>query len=217
MHNPKDASTLFKLYWDKRGTRELDLIITRHLPWIQSYVHRKLGAFPRNKADTGDVVQDALVEFIRNGPRFHLSNERQLRALLCRIVQNVLCNMYDWFTAHRRTMARERPLPPDFLLNLDPPSTKVESPSHIARKHEREAWIRMSLELLDSDERYVIILRTWENLSFAEIGKRLEVSKGTARTRFLNSLNKLQETAQTMMKGGLGAVLEEDDLKMDTQ
>jgi RNA polymerase sigma factor (sigma-70 family) len=215
MHDSQDATTLFRIFWDKRGKRELELILERHLPWIQSYVHRKLGAFPRNKADTGDIVQNALVEFIRNGPRFRLSNERQLRALLCRIVENVLCNMYDWFTAHRRAMARERPLPPDVLLNLDPPASQVDSPSQIARNHEREAWIRMSLELLDPEERRVILYRTWENHSFSEIGKRLGVSKGTARTRFLKSLNKLQETAQTMMKGGLAAVLDEDLFERD--
>lgn len=207
MCDSKEATTLFRIFWEKGGNGDLERILKRHLPWIQSYVHKKLGAFPRSKADTGDIVQDALVEFVRHGPRFRMTNERQLRALLCRIVENVLCNMYDWFTAYRRAMARERPLPPDTLLNLDPPVGEVESPSRIARKQEREAWVRMGIELLGPEERQVILLRNWEGLSFAEIGERLGVSKGTARNRFLSALDKLQETSLALRTGGIESLI----------
>ena len=94
------------------------------------------------KGETCDYVQDAIVQFLQYGPRFTISNDARFRGLLAKIVENVLCNKYHWFIARRREIARERPLPSDTVLNLDPPRHAVDSPSMAADKHEQEAWVR---------------------------------------------------------------------------
>jgi RNA polymerase sigma-70 factor (ECF subfamily) len=188
---------------------DLDELLKRHLPWIQSYVHRKLGSKWRSKADTGDIVQEAMIQFLRYGPRVKVTNDRQFRALLCRIIENVVCDQYDWFTAHRRTIARERPLPSDTVLNLDPPQGRVNTPSKIVLQQEDEAWLRLGLELLEPKNREVIILHKWENLSFSEIGKRLGIAKSVARRRYLRSIDLLIETINKLQVGQLDAVIGE--------
>ncbi len=195
---------------DAEKTLSIAGLIERHLPWIQSYVHRKLGNFHRSKADTGDIIQDAMVQFLRHGPRIRLSNERQFRALLGRIVLNTICNKYDWFTTQRRAMNRERPLPADTVLILDPPRGFVESPSRIAQKNEEEAWVRFGLELLEPEERHVIILRDWEELSFGRIGKELDLPFSTARRRYMRSFKKLMEIIRALKEGKLDELLGKD-------
>lgn len=187
---------------------DLERLLEKHLPWIQSYVHRKLSNFLRLKAETGDIVQDAVVQFIHYGPRFKLSDDRQFRALLGRIIENVLCDKYDWFTAKRRAIAKERPLPPDTVLNLDPPEGRVESPSRIVQQHEREAWIRLGLELLPPDERRIIILRDWEDRSFADIAQLLDLSKSAARRRYLDSIEDLIGKVHALQSGRLDTALD---------
>ena len=209
MDSPKKPTTSFLPNWQEGGDH-LEEVLHRHLPWVQNYVHRRLGSFHRRKADTGDIVQDAMVQFLRHGPRFLLKNDRQFRALLGRIVENVICDNYDWFTAQRRAVARERPLPPDTILNLDPPVGKVSTPSGIAQEHERVAWIRLALELLEPDLRKVVVLRRWEDLSFPEIGRRLDMSKATARRRYLHSVNRLIETVNVLQEGRLETMLPEE-------
>jgi RNA polymerase sigma-70 factor (ECF subfamily) len=197
--------------WEQAEPEDLEEILKRHLPWIQAYVHRKLGSMWRSKAETGDIVQEAMIQFLRHGPRVKLTNDRQFRALLCRIIENVVCDQYDWFTARRRAMAREQPLPGDTVLNLDPPMGKVDTPSQIVQQQEKEAWIRLGLELMKPKEREVIILRKWEDLSFAEIGERLGVGKSVARRKYLRSIEILIETVKALQSGRLEAVIGEEE------
>lgn len=205
-----NPNTPFLPNWDQDKAEDLEKILERHLPWIQSYVHRKLGDFWRSKADTGDIIQEAMVEFLKHGPRIRLQNDRQFRALLCRIVENVVCDKYAWFTARRRAIAKERPLPPDTILKFDPPRGSQDSPSQIVQRNEREGWLRLGLEVLDYRKREVIVLRNWENLSFAEIGERLDLSKSEARRKYLGAVNLLIETVNALQSGRLDSVLGED-------
>lgn len=193
--------------WQSGTAGNLTEILERHLPWVQSYVRRRLGNFRRSKADTGDIVQDAMVQFLKYGPRIQLTNDRQFRNLLCRIVENVVCDRHDWFTAQRRTMARERPLLADTVLVLDPPVKRVESPIQIVSQHEEAAWIRLGLELLEPDLRRLIVLRRWEELSFAKIAGRLGLSKSTARRKYLRAVDCLIEVVDALKSGRIDDAL----------
>ena len=195
------------------NSEEIDRVIKHHLPWIQAFVHNKLGDFRRSKADTGDIVQEATIQFLQYGPRIQLLNEKQFRALLCRIVENVIRDKYDWFTACRRSVARERPLPPDTILKLDPPRGRQATPSQIVQKQEEEAWLRLGLELLAPEERELIVLHHWEDLSFNKIGALLGISKDAARLRFIRALHLLIETVESLKSGRLDTVLGPDYLE----
>ena len=208
LENPMDSPTSrFILEWHDGEAEGLERLLERHLSWIQAHVHRKLSHLLRRKVETGDIVQDAVVQFLRYGPRFHLSSDRQFRALLCRIVENVIRDKYDWFTAQRRAIALERPLPADTVLNLDPPDRGVESPSRIVAQHEQEAWVRLGLELLGHNEREVIVFRDWECLSFEEVGKRIGTSRDTARRRYLEAIFLLMDHVRSLREGKLDQIL----------
>ena len=92
--------------WNKGDQQGLDALIEYHLPWIHAQVQRRMGQFLRGKDETCDYVQDVMVEFLRYGPRFTLSNEGLFRALLLKIVENTVRHKHAWFTARRRDIAR---------------------------------------------------------------------------------------------------------------
>jgi RNA polymerase sigma-70 factor (ECF subfamily) len=150
-----------------------------------------------------------MVEFLRYGPRFTLSDENHFRALLLRIVQNVLRNRHDWFLARRRNIAQERPLPSETVLSLDPPRNSVKTPSRLIAQHEQEAWVRMGLEFLEEEHRDIIVLRKWDELPFEEIGKRLGVSSNAARMRHRHAVLKLEEMIWKLRRGTIPSVSEE--------
>lgn len=186
----------------------LEGILREHLPWIRAHVHRRLPALIRKKLETGDIVQDALVQFLRYGPRFDLSDPRRLRGLLARIVENVLHDKYDWFTAQRRAIARERPLPGDTVLGLDPPVRESETPSRASQQREDEAWVRLGLELLPGAERETIVLKDWEGLSFAEIADHTGCSKSEARRRYLSALESLVQRVTALRENRIDTLLD---------
>jgi RNA polymerase sigma-70 factor (ECF subfamily) len=196
--------------WYRGDQIGLDTLIERHLPWIREQVRRRMGPILRQKADTADYVQDAMVEFLRYGPKVLISDENHFQALIIRIVENSLRQNYDWFTAKRRAISKERPLPSDTVLNLDRPNDAVKTPSAEAQRHEREAWIRLGMELLDPKDQEILILQKWENLSFVEIGKRLNLSTDAARMRHNRAVDRLTEKVQLLRSGDLPKVLAED-------
>lgn len=196
-----------------QGIEDLEAIIERHLPWIHAHVRKKLGGFLRSKDESGDFVQEAMVQFLKYGPRIRFSNDNQLRALLCRIVENVICNKHAWLTAQRRTIARERPLPADTVLYLDPPHGTQETPSQIAQENEDEAWARLALELLEPEEREVIILHFWKDKSFAEIGKILGISKTGASKRYTLAFFHLLEKVEALQSGRIEDALGQSPLE----
>ncbi len=192
--------------WHQGDQGALDALIRDNLEWIHQKVRQRKRALLQEKGDTCDYVHDAVVQFLQYGPRFTISSDARFRGLLVRIVENVLCNKYHWFTARRRDIARERPLPSDAVLNLDPPQQTVHSPSKSAEKHEQEAWIRLGLELLKPEDREVLILRQWDGLSSDEIGEGLDISSSAAQSRHFRALDRLGTQVSALREGDLDSL-----------
>ncbi len=206
----KTETSQFLQQWHDGDRQGLDALLERHLPWILERAHHRLSPLLRRKADTVDYVQDAMVQFLRFAPRFVVSNDAALRALLWKIVENTLLNKYDWYTARRREIARERPLPSDTILSLDPPRDSVRSPSRSAEHHEQEAWVRLGLEFLEPEDREVLVLRKWDSLSFAEIGARFGLTESGARMKHNRALRKLGDVIWSLRSGNMDNLLKED-------
>lgn len=193
--------------------KEINEILKNHLSWIQGFVHFKLENFQRSKADTGDIVQEALIQFLKYGPQIRLMDQKRLRAILSKIVENVIRDKYDWFTACRRSIAMERPLSADTILILDPPKTSQETPSQIVQKKDEEAWLRLGLELLEPEKREVIVHHHWCHLSFTKIGKMMGISKVAARNRYFRALDDLIKIVEAVKNGRLESILGSDYLE----
>lgn len=199
--------------WFKGDRKSLDTLVQQNLPWIHARVSQRLGGLLRAKGDTCDYVQDAMVQFLQYAPHFVISDENQFRALLAKIVENALRKKHHWYTARRREIARERPLPSDTLLCLDPIREKVRTPSQSVGQHEDEAWIRLGMEFLDPDDRDVLVLRNWDNLSFVKIGEKLEMTADGARKRNKRAMLRLSKIVASLRKGEFDTILDKEDRK----
>ena len=197
-------TTVLLQRWNGGDERALQELLQLHLPWIQAHVEKRLGGLVRAKEETADVVQDALVEFLRYGPRFNVSSEAHLRFLLGRIAENVLRDRHDFFTRRRRQVARERPLPEETVLELDAGSRDSVRPDRALEKKQWQAWVRLALELMDPEEREVIVLRQWDDLEFAEIAEKIGGTADAARMRFQRALPKLAQKIRQLQRGEFG-------------
>lgn len=196
------TSTIESLHrWNSGDRAGLNELVSAHLSWLRAHVSNRLGPRLRRKAETEDFLQDALVEFLRYGPRIAIDDEDRFRALLVRIVENTLRDRDDWFKAKRRTISRERPLPPDTILDLNPQHKPADSPSAAARANEREAMIRLGMELSDTNDRKILVLRHWDRLPFQLIGDTLDISKDAARMRHNRALRRLAKIVGRLRRG----------------
>lgn len=204
---PMETVTLLRR-WHAGDQQALAALLERHLAWIHEHVRMRLGPALRQKAESMDLVQDALVDVLRWGPKFTISDDLQFRALLARIVENAIRDQAEHFGAQKRAAAKERGLPGDSVLDLDPPRGAVTRPSEAAVRQEGAVRIQLALKLLDPEDRQVILLRQEQELSFAAIGELLSISEDAARFRFNRALPRLAKRVQDLGAGRIDEALE---------
>ncbi len=181
----------------------LQRLVADHLPWIEAHVRRRLSPLARRDGDTQDFVQRALLDVLRDGPKFAIDDPAAFRALLARIVENTLIDRVRYLQREARDPRRERPLPGDSVLLLDAPARSVTAPDVHAERNEQQAWLRLALELLDPEDREAIRLRDWNGTSFAEVGRSLGLGEEAARKRYQRALPKLAEKLELLRRGGV--------------
>jgi RNA polymerase sigma factor (sigma-70 family) len=179
-------------------------ILADHLSWLRQQVREHLGLALRQKLTSEDVVQEALVDFLNNGPRFVPADTVQLRALLARIVANAVSDQGNWFRAARRRMSAELP--------IDPGDEPIESatdgqPDATAIAREQATRLRLAMELLEERDRRLLVWSKWEQLPFAEIGARLGLDAEAARGATRRAIERLRDTMTRLRHGDVDGAL----------
>ena len=187
--------------WHGGDRAALEQLLQRDLGWIRDQVSRRLGELLRRRGDTQDFLHEAVVEVLHYTPRFLVSSQEQFRRLVTQIIENMLRDQRDYYARKRRDLARERALPDDSALQLDPRARSVTRPSEAAVRNEEAAWLRLALELLDPEDRDVILLRQFDELPWSEVGARLGLSEDGARMRFNRALPRLSAKVEALRRG----------------
>jgi RNA polymerase sigma factor (sigma-70 family) len=190
--------------WRDGDQAALGEILGAHLPWVRQHVRERLGPELRQKLATEDIVQDAMVDFLRNGPRFVPADTTQLRALLARIVGNSLSDQSNWFRAARRRMSMETAIQSSVELSRRAPEAE---PAECAIAREQELRLRMAMELLSERDRQLLVWREWEKLPFAAIGIRLDVDAEAARAASRRAVERLRDTMTKLRLGDIDGAL----------
>ena len=178
-------------------------LVALHLPWLHAQVEARLGPFLRAQAEPMDYLHDIMLAFLRDAPKFQVRDGTHLRSLLIRIAEHALRDKNDWFRAKRRDLARRVAVPSDSVLDLDSKLHVSSTPSRHAARNETREWIRLALELLDGADRKVLIEREYEQRSFEEIGRELNLSANAARMRWTRALARLTEVMQSLRAGNV--------------
>lgn len=197
-----DETRVLLQRWHAGDRAAIDVLVARDLGWIREFVRGRLGPLLRARGETMDYVQDAIVDVLRYVPPFVTSDRARFRALLARILENHLRDAHDHHAAARRAPERERPLPSESVLDLDGGRRPATAPGSAAERSEERAWVRLALELLEPEDREVILLRQWHELEFGAIAQRLGVSEDGARMRFHRALPRLAQKLERLRRGG---------------
>jgi RNA polymerase sigma-70 factor (ECF subfamily) len=205
-----DSTRELLMAWHQGDQTAFAALVREHGPWIEQLVHRRLGAQLRQRVDTQDIVQSTLIEVLRDGPRFVVASREHLRGLLARMVENALRVHADHAQAEKRDVRREvKPPPGESVLFLDARPGGGATPSQAAAAAEERAWVRLAIEMLDPDDRAVVLWREYQGLSFAEIAARLDLAEDAARMRFHRALPRLARKLEQLRGGQLGEILGE--------
>jgi RNA polymerase sigma-70 factor (ECF subfamily) len=132
----------------------------------------------QSAADAEDIVQEAFVKFWR---RNHSVDNR---ALLYAAVRSIALDFV------RRNMRRAR-RETTFLSEVEP----VTEPTFELRDDTQSA-LAAAVDSLPRDQREVLVLKIWNELTFSEIGGTLGISQNTAASRYRYALGNLKKVLQ---------------------
>ncbi len=188
-----------------RGDRDaLRELVEQNSVWVKRRVRERLGDKLRQIGESDDFVQESMLDFMEYTPRFKVRGQAQLRALLARVVENAIRDQNDyWFKARRRALSRACPVPADSVLDLAPGGRATTPPDERSAQNELDALLRLAVELLDPDDRRVVVLRHWDEHEFTTIGDELGLTPDGARKRYERALPKLGAILKRLRRGDL--------------
>jgi len=145
------------------GSREaFEQIFERYRGPLYGFFRRRLNGDQRSE----DLMQETFLAVIRAAERY------EPRALVRTYRYGIAMNL---LAAERRKQHRDSP-----AANLAPEAGTHDVP-------EAALWVRQALEKLDESEREVLMLREYEQLSYAEIADLLKLPVNTVRSRLFRA------------------------------
>jgi RNA polymerase sigma-70 factor (ECF subfamily) len=136
--------------------------------------------FTRDESDTRDLLQEIFVKLAREPKR--LSGIREQRAFLIRLAHNAAIDLI------RRRGTRER-TKENFAAEQISLFAPASDPDEIIFRDE----LANALGDLPEEQRAVVHLKLWGELTFEEIAAALDLSPNTAASRYRYGIDKLRD------------------------
>lgn len=150
----------------QRGSREaLAELFARYREPLYGFFRRRLPAVERSQHLAQDLAQETFLAVMRGAARYE--PRASVRTYMYAIALHLL-------TADRRRQTRS----PLSIVNREPISRPTT---------DSVLWIREALEKLDGTEREIVMLREYEQLSYAEIADLLQIPINTVRSRLFRA------------------------------
>ncbi len=179
----------------KKGDRNaFDDLMRKYYPRILNFAYRLVG----NRQLAEDLTQDVFIKVYKSAARYRPRS--QFQTWLYTIAKNTCLN------ALRRK--RERIVSLDEPLDADAPDLKKEhldpgaDPAAVVLQKEKENQVRAAVNDLPDNQKIAVILRRYENFSYAEIAASLNVTDKAVKS--------LLSRAKVNLKNKLAGVVDPD-------
>jgi RNA polymerase sigma-70 factor (ECF subfamily) len=177
----------------------VDRLWERHRPALRRMIDLRLDRALGRRVDASDVVQEVLLKASRRLPEYLRNPVLPFHLWLRQIARDHIVDQHRRHRlAERRSIDRERSL--DAAAFLDRSSLDLAAqlrdpnltPAAAAVRAELERRFHAALGQLDDDDREIILLRHFEQLSNSEVARLLAISEPAAGMRHLRALRRLR-------------------------
>jgi RNA polymerase sigma-70 factor (ECF subfamily) len=179
------------------GSREaLGQVLETFRGYLLLVADRELDPDLRAKGGASDLVQDTFLEAQRDFGQFRGASVDELRAWLRRLLLNNVANFTRQYRRRaKRDVSREIPLEAGGSSHERGAglAANMVSPSGEALAQEQAEALARALERLPADYRKVLAYRHDEQLTFEEIGQRMQRTANAARMLWLRAVERLQQ------------------------
>jgi RNA polymerase sigma-70 factor (ECF subfamily) len=162
---------------------EIERLYDGHAPSLFAFLLN----FIRDENDTRDLLQEIFIK-IACEPAL-LKNVQNERAFLIRLAHNLAIDLI------RRRNTRERTKE-----NFAAETISIFAPANDPDEEYFRRELSVALEDLPEDQRAVVHLKLWEELTFEGIADALGISPNTAASRYRYGIDKLRERLRPFYK-----------------
>ena len=149
-----------------------------------------------NREDALDVAQDAMLKFFNTLDRFEPA--RPVQPWLFRIVRNRAVDI-----ARRKKIRRAESIDdPD--ARREPATRPEASPERKAVRRQLQEKVWLAVQRLPGKQREILVLRDYQDLSYAEIADVLGIPKGTVMSRLYGARKALRSAVAEALGGRHG-------------
>jgi RNA polymerase sigma-70 factor (subfamily 1) len=182
--------------------------------YLRMVVRSGLGSRLRDRVELSDVVQEVLVEVVRQFPQFTGQNEAAVMGWMRRLVGRRLADLARYHCRVKRG-GDAMTMPLDVLAEnggvlgtqsgrlLDSLALSQTSPSQVVSKREQFDVLADALTALAEQEADVLWLYFTDCRTFEEIGQRLNLTRKTVSRIVGQSLKKLRRSLEGPPGGAL--------------
>jgi len=162
---------------------QIEQLYDAHAPSLFAFLLN----FLRDENDTRDLLQEIFVKIAREPDL--LKNVHNERAFLIRLAHNAAIDLI------RRRGARERTRE-NFAREDIPVFAPADDPDDAFFRQE----LSVALAELPEDQRAIVHLKLWEEMTFEAIADALGISPNTAASRYRYGLDKLRDRLRPLYK-----------------
>ena len=173
--------------------RVLGVLLDVYRGYLLSIADKKLSRGIVSKVAPSDLVQETLLKATRSFGEFHGSSELELRSWLKRILERQVVDTYRYYREYaRRDVSREVPFREQVCEHVP---QKMEDSNFISLEGTADNVKTLSklLTFLNDEQRMAVQLRTFDRLSFEQVGKQLGRSTEAARKIWTRAIQKMTQ------------------------
>jgi len=189
----------------------LNQLLDRHRQALRRMIDMRLDARLAGRVDASDIVQDVLIEANRRLKEYLREPSMPFHLWLRHMARDRVIDAHRRHrVAAKRSVDREQPLAArgtgdrstlDLIAQLE---NRELTPAAAATRKEMQARFAAAVELLDDDDREVILMRHFEQLSNQEVAQSLGLSQPAAGMRYLRAVRRLRAMLGDPSSGGDG-------------
>lgn len=169
-------------------------LIQRYQHKIYNTTYRMLG----NHEDALDIAQESFIRIYKSLGNF--KGESSFSTWLFRISTNICRD--ELRKRQRKLKTYSISSEKDNKNTIDNLGGEKNNPERISISKEINTQIQEKINQLPSEQRSVLILREFQDLSYQEIANILEISMGTVKSRLSRARRSLREDLNKIIKNG---------------
>jgi RNA polymerase sigma-70 factor (ECF subfamily) len=197
---PNSPETQELLNQARQGEAEaVDRLLASHRDALRRMVDLRLDRAIGRRVDASDIVQDVLLEASRRLDDYLRNPVMPFHLWLRHIAKDHMIDAHRRHRqAQRRSLDREQPIVPAVFADRSSIELAAQfldheaTPATAAMRHELQRRLENAVASLGEEDREIVLMRHFEQLSNQEVATLLGLSEAAASMRYLRAVRRLR-------------------------